>query len=162
MKTIEDLKKKLHKEIEELAQKENLSTADVEMLYKLTCIKKNLLTNEAMEAELEGGEEEYSHRGGREGGGGQRRGGGGYSREGGYSGDGDYSYDEGGNSYARRGGRRRRDAMGRFTRGYSRDGGYSYHDGSEEMAEMMEDMMEDLPPEERQAAMRLLKRMRNG
>lgn len=161
MKTIEDLKKKLHKEIEELAQKENFTAGDLETLYKLTCVKKNILTSEAMEMEAEGGEEEgYSQRGGGHGGRGGHGGGrgGGYSNEGGYSGE-DYSYDEGGNSY-RRGGRRSRDTMGRFKRRYSRDDGYSYHDGSEDMAEMMEDMMDDLPPDERQAAMRLLKRMR--
>lgn len=165
MKTMKDLKEKVKKEIEELAQKENFTAGDLETLYKLTCVKKNILTAEAMEMESEGGEEEgYSQRGdGRGGRGGYSRegGGGGYSNEGG-----GYSYDEGGNSY-RRGGRRSRDAMGRFTRRYSRDsggysngGGYSYHDGSEEMAEMMEDMMEDLPPDERHAAMKLLKRMR--
>lgn len=55
--------KKLHesvdKELDKIAVKgTDFSAADVEVLYKLTCIKKNILTIEAMEDEY--GDEGYS------------------------------------------------------------------------------------------------------
>lgn len=112
MEYVEKIKKALTKELDEYAEKTKFTSSDIEMLYKVTDIVKNLDKIEMLEESGEG----YSEgRGGR----------------------GRSSYNMGGSSYdddmmysERRGRGRnaRRDSMGR----YSSEGGNSYDEYSED------------------------------
>ena len=113
MEYMHKIKKMLCKELEEYGDKKSLSSADVEMIHKLTDTVKNLDKISL----LEQGDDGYSEsRGG--------RGRGGRSYMGGSSYDDDMMYSErrGRGRYAKR------DSMGR----YSSDMGSSYDDYSEE------------------------------
>jgi len=124
MRTYEDLRDMLCKELEEIAEKGELSAGGLDVLHKLTDTIKNI---DKIAMLQEGG---YSKDGDWEA---EIRGnyGRGYSREGDRGGQGGYS--------SRRG--QRRDSMGR----YSREGRYSRG------GDMMEyvDMMMDEAPDER-------------
>lgn len=143
------------------------SREEIDSVYKLMDIAKDVYCIWQYEDDMGGGEDEMSFasgqsyaRGGRVG----NRGGGRYNR-GSYDGgsyDGSYegSYDDGmGGSYARgRGRNAKRDSMGR----YSREGGYSRADGKREYIEHMRDMMMDAPDEKtRQGIQRMISEMEN-
>lgn len=128
------IKDKLWREIDQIADKPELSHGDLEALNQLTDALKDIMEV----CEMEGSEDGYSgarhlvraH----------------YSREGG---DG-YSmrrgeYDRGGDGYSGR-----RDSRGR----YARDG------GNEEMRRHIEDAMASAGPEDREALERLLNKIR--
>ena len=156
MHEIYELKEKLLKELEEYAAKE-MSAGSLDVIDKLAHAIKNICKI-IESAEME--EEEYSRRGsydnGNQGGGSYRggrysrnmgggsyRGGGRYSREGGYSRE--------GVAYARgRGQNARRDSMGR----------YSGEGDPGDMAEQLEDMMQDAPNDQiRQQMQQLVKQL---
>lgn len=124
MDALYELKEKLMKELEEYGNKE-MTPGSLEVVDKLAHAVKNLCkVIEAYE------DEEYSQRGGYDGGqgGGSYRGGGRYSRMGG----GSYR----GGSYARgRGQNARRDSQGR----------YSSHGDPGEMVDQLEMLMQDAP-----------------
>lgn len=105
MKTLYELKDKLHDELDEISRKPELGAGDLEIIHKLTDTVKNI-DKICMLEEGEG----YSHAGGRQGGGRGGRGGGRNNSR-----DGGPMYD-GGDSYANR--------SRHWVRGhYSRDGG---------------------------------------
>lgn len=165
MEYIEKIKKMLCKELDEYAMKTKISGSDLEMIWKLTDVVKNLGKIEMME-ESGGGS---SYRGGGRGRGGsssyygdddemmmysERRGrgrnarrdsmgryaseeGGSSYEEGGFSYRGGSSYEMGGSSY--RGGQ----GGGR--------GGYSRDDAKDHMMKKLGMMMEDAEPEQREA-----------
>lgn len=133
MKALYELKEMLCKELEEIAEKGELTAGSLETVHKLTDTIKNI--DKIMVIEEESG---YSDRGGMYS---QRR-----DNQGRYSRDGDWeargrfgvghSYDEGGSSYANRG--------KHYVRGhYSREGGYSREDGRKEMIENLKEMMRE-------------------
>lgn len=142
---MEELKEMLCSEIDEISERGQLGVRDVEMLYKLTEILKNIDKIMPMD--------DYS----REGGYSQRRrysrdgGGGGYSQGGDWEARGRYghSYDEGGNSYANRG--------QHYVRGH-----YSRDDGKEEMLKKMEKMMHSASGEERETIRRAMEELRDA
>lgn len=150
MHTYYDAKEMLHKELEEIVKKGELSAGSLETIDKLLNSIKNACKIIMYD--------EYSGEGE-------------YSQEGGYSQEGDMSY-RGGNSYARgRGSNARRDSMGRYSseggysnargRGrYSRRG-YSYDDGDkEEKVEMLREMMNEVSSEEeRRALQKIIRKM---
>ena len=141
------------------------SREEIDSVYKLMDIAKDVYCIWQYEDDMEGGESEMSYaggsyaRGGR--GGGRRDMRGGRSYRGSYEGGSyDNSYDDGmGGSYARgRGRNARRDSMGR----YSREGGYSRADGKQEYIEHMRDLMMDAPDEQtRQSIQRMISEMEN-
>ena len=111
MEYIEKIKKMLCKELDEYAMKQKISSADLDMIWKLTDTVKNLDKIEMLEEESEG----YSEaRGGMRG----------RSYMHGSSYDDDMMYSE----RRGRGGNAKRDNMGR----YSSEDGSSYDDYSEE------------------------------
>jgi hypothetical protein len=141
------------------------SREEIDSVYKLMDIAKDVYCIWQYEDDMGGGEDEMSYarggsyaRGDRGGNRGGNRGGRSY-RGGSYEGYYDGSYDDGmGGSYAR--GRRyaKRDSMGR----YSREGGYSRADGKQEYIEHMRDMMMDAPDEKtRQSIQRMIAEMEN-
>lgn len=115
MKALHNLKEMLCRELEELAEKENLSMGDLDLAHKLTDTIKNIDKIVMLEED------------------------GGYSRAGGWEARGTTygRYNDGGNSYVGRG--------EHYVQGhYSRDGqggGYSGRDGYSRSGE---DMMEEL------------------
>lgn len=139
MRELYELKELLCEELKEYGSKEKLDVGGLEIVDKLAHAIKNI--DKIIEAYEE---EEYSEeggsyaRGGNRGGGNRR-----YSR----AGNGGSSYTQGGGgSYARgrgRGSSARRDSMGR----YSREGGYS-RGGPDEMAEQLQEMMQEAPNEQ--------------
>lgn len=142
------------------------SREEIDSVYKLMDIAKDVYCIWQYEDEMEGGEEEMSYaRGGSyargDSRGGRRDNRGGRSYRGSY--DGSYydgSYDDGmGGSYARgRGRNAKRDSMGR----YSRENGYSRADGKQEYIEHMRDMMMEAPDEQtRQSIQRMISEMEN-
>ena len=134
MQSMEQLHDKLCKELDNIANRGELSASMLETTDKLSRTIKNL---EKIMMHNEGEEYEASYRyGGRS------------YRDGGYR----DSYDDG--SYAR-GRDARRDNMGR----YSRDG-YSRHEGKSEMIEQLRDMMNSAPDEKtRQEFERMIRQM---
>ena len=148
-RTIDDLREMLCKELDEIAEKGELSAGTLETVHKLTDTYKNLGKIEMLE--------EYD----------------GYSQDGGdWEARGSY---EGGSSYARDGRRSgmhyvrghysRADGMddeysmarGRDSRGrYSRDG-YSRAGGKQEMIEQLDDMIESAGSEREREALRKAK-----
>ena len=136
------------------------SREEIDSVYKLIDIAKDVYEIWCMEEEMDGSEDmfsadgmsSYARRGGNRGGGRSYR---------------DGSYDGGcaGNSYARgRGRNARRDSMGRYSRdgsyrGGSYRGGYS-RDGKEEYIENLREMMEEAPDEQtRQGIQRMIQQM---
>lgn len=142
---LEDLKKMLCKELEEIASKGEMSAGSLETVHKLTSSIKNIDKIEMFE-EDEGGYSEGSR----------------------WMGEGRmYGTSYGDNSYAR--GRRnaRRDSMGRYSRegGYNNDGsyrgggnsyrgGYSRGDAKEHMVSQLEEMMRSAGSEEERKAIK--------
>jgi len=152
MHTYYDAKEMLHKELEEIVRKGELSAGSLETIDKLLNSIKNACKI-IMYDEFDEGE--YSQEGGSMGGNSyaQRRDSRGrYSRAGGYSNEGGYSMARGG-----RGGNRGGGSRG----GYSR-AGYSYDDGKEEKVEILRDMMNEANSEdERRVLNKLIRRMEN-
>lgn len=118
MKPTDKLMDMLCTELEEIAEKGQLSAGDLDTVHKLIVSKEKLLRCEELEEEL------------------------GYSQDGGWRAEGTYSRNNGmsynnGNSYANRG--------RHYVRGhYSRSGGrYSYDDGNEMLMQSMREMMND-------------------
>ncbi len=163
MEYIEKIKKMLCKELDEYAMKTKISGSDLEMIWKLTDVVKNLGKIEMMEEESGGGSS-------------YRRGGNSSYRGGSYYGDDDemmmYSERRG------RGRNARRDSMGRYaSEGYGEEGssyrggssyemegssyarggqgggrgGYSRDDAKDHMMKKLGAMMEDADPKEREA-----------
>lgn len=147
MHEIMELKEMLTEELEKYGAKGDLSTGDLEVVDKLAHSIKNLCKIiEAMEMEEESSM--YSRRNNyyEDGGSSYRRGGGksSYYRDGG---------EDGGSSYRRgRGRNARRDSRGR----YARDGGSMYYRDSGELAQQIEELMEDAPNEQVKQRMRQL------
>ena len=152
MHYLEELKEMLCKELEEIANKGELTAGSLETVHKLTDTIKNIDKIEMYE--------EYSEDG--------------YSEDGEWMGEGKIygtSY-EGGSSYARggrgRGRNAKRDSMGRYSsrenRGssYARGGrggrgGYSRDDAKDYMMEQLEEMMEQAEkPQEKEALKRCM------
>ena len=135
MKALEHLKELLEEEIKKVAKKGDITPAEVEAMYKVVDIIKDIDTIEAMEEYGEDDEEEYSNRG--------------YSRRG-YSSrrsymDGGGSYRRGGRSSAYRGG-------GSYNRRSYR--GYSMEESRDAMMSKLEEAMNEATTEhERQAIM---------
>lgn len=149
MHTYYDAKEMLHKELEEIVRKGELSAGSLETIDKLLNSIKNACKI-IMYDEFDEGE--YSQEGGQGGNSyAQRRDSRGrYSRAGGYSNEGGYSMARGG-----RGGNRGGGSRG----GYSR-AGYSYDDGKEEKVEILRDMMGEAKSEdERRVLNKLIRRM---
>ena len=131
MEYMDKLRDKLCDELDEIADKKDLSAGDLEMVHKLTDTIKNIDKIGMLEE------------------------GGGYSQAGDWEMDGRGSYNRG-SSY--RG--RKRDSMGRYSRegNYSSArngrGGYSRHDAKEAMMEQMEMLMEQAGSEREREAIR--------
>ncbi len=154
MKVLYDIQDMLEDELKKICKKDDITTTDLDNIYKMVDIVKDVTTVDAMHrAEQEGYSRDYARD---------------YSR--GYSEDYANAYGSY-NSYARRGRdgdsdgrysedgsyRRGRDAMGRFT---SRDSsydrsydGYSRH-SKEEMVEHLKEMMRNARSEEEREAYR--------
>ena len=143
MKVYDQIKDMLCDELEEIAKKKELTTNNLDIMYKAIDIVKDISTINAME-------QEYPSEG--------------YSRDGGYS-QGYYGrmpyymYDDGmahDNSYARgRGANAKRDSMGRYSNDYSRDGYLG--DTREELQRLMNSAQND---RERDAIRRALDSMK--
>ena len=132
MEYMHELKEKLCKELEEIANKGELGAGDLEIIHKLTDTIKNLDKIEMLED-------------------------GGYSQAGDWEIEG-RAYNRG-NSYARRKrdsmGRYSRD--GRMMRGGYRDGRmYSRAEAKDEIMEKIEDMMDDADPKEKEILRRAM------
>lgn len=132
-KSMEDIKRMICEELDEIAEKGEISAGDLDVLYKLVVTKEKLLRIEELEEDL------------------------GYSEDGEWTAEGSYmrgnSYRRGssygrGNSYAR-GMSARRDSRGRYSR-----------DGESIKAKMM-DMMNggDFTSSQRQALQRMIDEM---
>jgi len=118
MKVYDQIKDMLCDELEGIAKKKELTTNNLDVIYKSVDILKDISTINAMDQEY------------------------GYSNDGysqGYSGRMPvYMYDDGA-SYARGRGRyAQRDSMGRYADGYSRNDGYSRDGMKDELRMMME------------------------
>lgn len=147
MKTMDELKEMLDDELKEVVKKGDISSTELDNVYKAVKTLNYIETIKAMQ-EYGGSSRDYSGR----------------SYDGSYD-----SYDRGG-SYARRGrdgdgdgryseeysNRRGRDAMGRYT---SRDG-YSGHNKQELVADMKE-MMHMVGPEEKKAMKQTIEILEN-
>lgn len=150
MRVLYDIQDMLEDELKKISKKDDITTSDLDNIYKMVDIVKDVTTVDAMKkAEQEGYSRDYARD---------------YSR--GYSED--YAY----GSYARRGRdgdgdgrysedssyRRGRDAMGRYT---SRDDGYSRHN-KEDMIEQMKEMMHNArTDEERESYRRAIEQMKH-
>lgn len=145
MDYIGKIKKTLCKELEEYGEKGKLTSSDIDMLYKVTDIVKNL--GKIIMLEDDGGYSEM--RSGRI-----------------YGGMGGVSYDD--DMYSERRGRgrnARRDSMGRYSsEGESYDDyserstrGYSRGDAKDHMMHKLGEMMEDADPKEREALKRCMR-----
>ncbi len=124
IRTLNELREKFCKELDEIANKSDLNAGDLETVHKLTDTIKNIDKIYMMDEEGYSGAGEWEAKG---------RFGDNYS---------DARYD-GGNSYA---GNRRRDSMGRYSRDSRRmnDGRYSRDDGKDHMISKLEDMLDDV------------------
>lgn len=155
MHTYEEVKEMLHKELEEIVRKGELSAGSLETIDKLL----NSIKNACKILMYDEFDEGYSQEGGGSMGGNsyaQRRDSmGRYAREGGYSRESAYANARGGRGGGRGG-------YSRAGRGYSRDGGYSYDDGKEEKVEILREMMGEASSEdERRVIQKLIRRMEN-
>lgn len=161
MNTMEDLKEMLCEELKEVVKKGDISSTELDNVYKAVKTLNYLETIKAMQ-EYGGSSRDYSGRsyGSYDRGGsyGSYDGGsyeGSYDRGGSYErGSRDGSY-EGSRDYS---GRRGRDAMGRYT---SRDGGYSGHDKQQMVAEL-ENMMQRVSPEEKKGFRRAIEALQES
>lgn len=150
MRVLYDIQDMLEDELKKISKKDDITSMDLENMYKMVDIVKDITTVDAMhKAEQEGYSRDYARDYAR-----------GYSEDyanayGSYrtsydgrrgrDGDSDGRYSED-SSY-----RRGRDSMGRYTsRGNSYDGGYSGHD----MTQHLEDMMRNARTEEERDAYR--------
>lgn len=157
MKVLFDIQDMLEDELKKISKKEDITAMDLENIYKMVDIVKDITTVDAMhKAEQEGYSRDYARDMSR-----------GYSDDyanayGSYrsydgrrgrDGDGDGRYSEDG-SY-----RRGRDSMGRYTsrdssyRGGSYEGGYSGHD-KEEMIDHLKEMMRNARSEDERESYR--------
>ena len=152
MKVLYEIKDMLEDELKKISKKEDITAMDLENIYKMVDIVKDITTVDAMhKAEQEGYSRDYSR---------------GYSEDyannygyrsndgrRGRGGDADGRYSED-NSY-----RRGRDSMGRYTsrdgsyRGGSYEGGYSGH-ANEEIIEHLKEMMRNARSEEERESYR--------
>ena len=146
MRVLYDIQDMLEDELKSMSKKEEISSTDLDNIYKMVDVCKDITTIEAMKkAEQEGYSRDYARD---------------YSR--GYSEDYANAYGSYRTSYDGRRGRdadndgrysedgsyrRGRDSMGRYTR----DGGYSSHDGA---IEHMEEMMRNARNEDEREAYR--------
>lgn len=171
MKGLEGILKLADNEFEAINQNGKFrSREEIDSVYKLVDISKDIYEIWCMEEEMEMGEEGMSSDGGsyyRAGRGGR----GGSNRGGSY-------YEDGGSYYERRGRGRNasRDSRGRYNDGgsyregsYYRDGGMmrrggSYYEGSkEEFAQNLRSMMQEAPDEQtRQGIQQMLQQMGQG
>ena len=144
MKVLYDIQDMLEDELKKISKKEEITSTDLDNIYKMVDIVKDVTTVDAMhKAEQDGYSRDYARD---------------YSR--GYSDDYANAYGSY-NSYARRGRdgdgdgrysedgsyRRGRDAMGRYTSrdmGRSNRGGYSRADDKEQMLEKIEQMKKQI------------------
>lgn len=150
MKTMEDLKELLQEELKAVVKKGDISTTELDNVYKAVKTLNYLETIKAME-EYGGSSRDYSG----------RMHDGSYDRGGSYDGSYD-SYGRGGSynrgSYAEDySGRRGRGADGRYV---SRDG-YSGHD-KQHLISDMEDMMRTASPEEKKAIRQCIEKLENA
>lgn len=129
MKSTDKLMEMLCAELDELAEKGQLSAGDLDTIHKLIVSKEKLLRIEELEGDLG-----YSEDGG-------------WRAEGTYGGGRNYSRNSYGNGGMNGGNSYRRNARGRYSRS-----GYSMADGKERIIEQMEEMMNsgDLSQMERQ------------
>lgn len=132
MRYLDDLKDMLCKELEELAEKGELSAGDLETIHKLTSSIKNI---DKIEMFKDIGE---------------------YSEDDGYVMRSDYDR---GNSYANRGkhyvrGHYSRDGSRDYSMRRGRDGRYSRDDGKHHMIERLESMMDEAESEKEREAIR--------
>lgn len=123
MRTLEELREKFCKELDEIARKDDLSAGDLETVHKLTDTIKNIDKIHMLDEEGYSGAGEWEAKG---------RFGDEYTR-----------HHDGGSSYARG---RKRDSMGRYSRDsrHMNDGRYSRDDGKEHMISKLEDMLDDV------------------
>lgn len=151
-KTMNDGKKMLCREMEEIIEKGKLTAGDLEMLHKLSDTHKNLLKIEMLEEDEDG----YSERGrrrdsmgrySRDDGMDYSRNGGMWNAQGSYGGG--HAYDDGGSSYAQRG--------EHYVRGH-----YSRDDGKDRMLHELGEMMEGADHEQRRILERAMKEIRNA
>ena len=161
MRVLWDIQDMLEDELKKISKKEDLTTSDLDNIYKMVDIVKDVTTVDAMKkAEQEGYSRDYARdysRGYSED---YSNAYGSYARRG-RDGDGDGRYSEDGGSY-----RRGRDAMGRYT---SRDGssyresyenGYSGHDKEGMIEQMKEAMRNARTEEERESYRRAIEQMK--
>lgn len=145
MHTYEKLRDMLCEELEEYAEKNELSAGSLEVIHKLTDTIKNIDKISIMEEDGE-----YSQAGDWE-----MEGRGNYGRGNSYANRGQH-YVRG--HYSREGNRggysERRDSRGR----YSRDGGSSYDGAKEEMMEHIDEMMEAAPDDQTREMIRSFKK----
>lgn len=133
-----ELKEMLCYEVDEITSRGSMTARDVEMLFKLTTILKNIDKVMPMDG--------HSWDGGQGGDYSQRRR---YSRDGDWEARGRYGYDDGGNSYRNRG--------QHYVRGhYSRDG------GREEMMEQLEQMMQQAEGKHREIIREAMEELREA
>lgn len=154
MQTYYDAKEMLHKELDEIVRKGDLSVGSLETIDKLLNSIKNACKIIMYD--------EYSDDEGYSNASGGNMGGGNYSNARGGRGRGSnarrdsmgrYSREGGGSSYARGGSR------GGGRGGYSREGGYSYDDGEEKMEILQEMMNEARSEDERRVIQKVMRRM---
>lgn len=153
MRVLYDIQDMLEDELKKISKKEDITTMDLDNIYKMVDIVKDVTTVEAMKkAEQEGYSRDYARdysRGYSED---YSNAYGSYARRG-RDGDGDGRYSEDG-SY-----RRGRDAMGRYTSRDSYDG-YSRH-SKDEMIEHLKEMMQNARnDEERESYRRAIEQMK--
>lgn len=153
MKHLEEIKKKIDRELEELSKKP-ITMEVINKMHVMTDTIKNI--DKICMYEEEYGEEGYSEaRGGRGRGMGRGR----YSY--GMSYDDDMSYARG------RGRNAKRDSMGRYARdgGYyeedhsNESGMYSYDEGKDHLMRQLGSMMEDADPKEREALKKCMREL---
>ena len=159
MKALYDIQDIMEDELKSISKKEEISSADLDNIYKMVDVIKDITTVDAMhKAEQEGYSRDYARDYSR-----------GYSEDyanayGSYrtsydgrrgrDGDSDGRYSEDG-SY-----RRGRDSMGRYTSRDSYDDGYSRH-GKEDMIGHLEEMMRNARnEEERESYRRAIEQMK--
>lgn len=151
MRVLYDIQDMLEDELKKISKKEDLTTTDLDNIYKMVDIVKDVTTVDAMhKAEQEGYSRDYARdysRGYSED---YSNAYGSYARRG-RDGDGDGRYSEEG-SY-----RRGRDAMGRYT---SREGGYSGHSKEDMIEQMKEAMHNARNEEERESYRRAIEQMK--
>ncbi len=163
MRVLYDIQDMLEDELKKISKKDDITTSDLDNIYKMVDIVKDVTTVDAMKkAEQDGYSRDYSRdysRGYSED---YANAYGSYARRG-RDGDGDGRYSEDGGSY-----RRGRDAMGRYTsrdggsyrNGNSYEGGYSGHSKEDMIEQMKEAMHNARSEEERESYRRAIEQMK--